>query len=86
MCYRKMGKKARALKADRECIEAVFRRIRSNPDDTRALTMGASILVELGEPERALHWVERAIAIDPEEPIIVITSYSIHYTKLYERN
>jgi len=70
MCYRKLGETAKARRADKECIEAVFRRVRSNPDDTRALTMGASILVELGEPERASDWIERARAIDPEEPII----------------
>lgn len=74
MCYRKMGEAKKARRADRECIEAVFRRVRSNPDDTRALTMGASILVELGEPERALDWIERAMAIDPEEPIIQYNS------------
>lgn len=70
MCYRKLGMTSRVRRTDRECIEAVFRRIRSNPADTRALTMGASILVTLNEPERALHWLERALAIDPEEPII----------------
>jgi len=70
MCYRKMEQNEKARRADGQCIEAVFRRIRSNPDDTRALTMGASILVALGEPERGLQWLERAIAIDPEEPII----------------
>lgn len=70
MCYRNIGQESKARQANMECIEAVFNRVRSNPDDTRALTMGASILVNLGEPERALAWIERALAIDPDEPII----------------
>jgi serine/threonine protein kinase/tetratricopeptide (TPR) repeat protein len=74
MCYRNLGEKNKARRADRECSEAVFKRVRSNPDDTRALTMGASILVALGEPERAMEWIERALAIDPEEPIIQYNS------------
>jgi adenylate cyclase len=28
------------------------------------------VLAELGEPERSARWVERALAIDAEEPII----------------
>jgi non-specific serine/threonine protein kinase len=74
MCYRKLGDKHRARSANLECIEAVYKRIRSNPEDTRALTMGASVLVELGEPERALEWIERALTIDPEEAIIQYNS------------
>jgi len=58
-----------------------MRRVRTNPDDTRALTMGASVLVGLGEPERALAWVERALTIDPEEPIIQYNS-ACAYTNL----
>ena len=81
MCYRKIGDLGRARNANLECIEAVMRRVRTNPDDTRALTMGASVLVGLGEPERALAWVERALTIDPEEPIIQYNS-ACAYTNL----
>ncbi len=86
MCYRNLGEMNKARRADRECIEAVFRRVRSNPDDTRALTMGASILVALGEPERALEWTERALAFDPEEPIIQYNSACAFVNlKLYDK-
>ena len=70
MCYRRLGEDKRARSADLESIEAVKRWVRVHPDDTRAWTMGASVLAELGEPERAARWVERALAVDAEEPII----------------
>jgi non-specific serine/threonine protein kinase len=70
MCYRRMGETARARNANFECIEAMKRWVKSHPDDTRAWTMGASVLAEMGEPERAASWVARALAIDPDEAII----------------
>jgi len=70
MCYRRMGLEGKARRAALECIEAVKLRVRSHPDDTRAWTMGAAVLAELGEPERAAKWVGRAVTVDAEEPII----------------
>jgi tetratricopeptide (TPR) repeat protein len=70
MCYRRTGENAKARSADLECMEAVKRRVRGHPDDTRAWTMGAAVLAELGEPERAEEWVNRALAVDADEPII----------------
>jgi non-specific serine/threonine protein kinase len=70
MCYRRMGEAARARNANFECIEAMKRWVKAHPDDTRAWTMGASVLAEMGEPERAASWVARALAIDADEAII----------------
>lgn len=80
MCFRRMGEAEKARRADLECIEAVKKRIRSHPDDTRAFTMGASVLAELGEPERAAEWVARALAIDPEEAIIAYNAGCVYVT------
>ena len=81
MSYRRNGETAKARRADLECIEAVNLRVRSHPDDTRAWTMGASVLAELGEPERASAWVARALSIDPDEPIILYNA-ACSYTTL----
>lgn len=70
MCYRNLGEDTKARRSDLECIEAVKKCVRHHPDDTRAWTMGASVLAVLGEPEHAAEWVARALAIDPDEPII----------------
>lgn len=80
MCYRRMAETAKARSADLECIEAAKKRLRSHPDDTRAWTMGASVLAELGEPERAAEWVARALAVDRDEPIIAYNAASVYAT------
>lgn len=81
MCYKRMGKMDKARSANRECIEAVKARVRSHPDDTRAWTMGAAVLVEMGEPERAEKWIKNALAVDAEEPIIEYNAACV-YTAL----
>jgi TolB-like protein/Flp pilus assembly protein TadD/tRNA A-37 threonylcarbamoyl transferase component Bud32 len=78
MCYRRTGEAAKARSADLECIEAAKKRLRSHPDDTRAWTMGASVLAELGEPERAAEWVARALAVDRDEPIIAYNAACVY--------
>jgi tetratricopeptide (TPR) repeat protein len=70
MCYRRLGDPVRARRASFECFEAMKRWVKVHPDDTRAWTMGASVLVEMGEPDRAGAWIARALAIDKDEPII----------------
>jgi TolB-like protein/Flp pilus assembly protein TadD len=70
MCYRRLGEEGKSRRANLECIEAVKRTVRVHPDDTRAWTMGAAALVDMGEPERAARWVSRALLVDSEEPII----------------
>ncbi len=85
MCYRRMGETLKARSADLECIEAVKKRLRSHADDTRAWTMGASVLAELGEPERAAEWVARALAVDRDEPIIAYNAACV-YAELGRRD
>ncbi|HET6348013.1 MAG TPA: protein kinase [Candidatus Krumholzibacteria bacterium] len=70
MCYQRLDDPVRARHANLESIEAVKRWVRVHPEDTRAWTMGASVLAAMGEPERAARWVERALAVDADEPII----------------
>lgn len=45
--------------------------MRLNPDDTRALYMGANGLVALGERAEGLEWARQALAADPDEPMVL---------------
>lgn len=81
MCYRRLGQTDRARDADLECVEAVKRWVRVHPEDTRAWTMGAAVLAEMGEPERSARWVERALAVDADEAIIEYNAACV-YTAL----
>ena len=55
-----------AREAARLTMEVAERHLALNPDDARALSLGAGILAKMGNSDKALEWAERALAIDPE--------------------
>jgi len=59
-----------SLRAKTFAVEAVRRaehHLRLNPEDTRAWTLGACNLEEIGEFERGKEWIEKAISIAPDD-------------------
>lgn len=60
-----------ALKVTREHLEL-------NPDDPRALYLGAGNLIQTGELEEALLWVEKAVSIDPNETAVLYNATCIY--------
>ncbi|MCX6560044.1 MAG: protein kinase [Candidatus Aminicenantes bacterium] len=66
-----LGRAEDALKARRRGADLVAERLEMNPDDIRALYMGANGLVALGEKERGLDWAGRARCLAPDEPMVL---------------
>jgi TolB-like protein/Tfp pilus assembly protein PilF/tRNA A-37 threonylcarbamoyl transferase component Bud32 len=64
---RTLHRDAEAEASQRRGIELAERHLELNPDDARALYLGAGALTQLGERERALEWAGRALALDPED-------------------
>jgi serine/threonine protein kinase/tetratricopeptide (TPR) repeat protein len=62
-----LGRKADAMEAVRRGLQVVEKHLELNPDDARALYLGASALVMVGDRDRSLEWARRAFAIDPED-------------------
>ena len=62
-----MKQEEEALRA----IEVVERQLEWNPDDARALHLGAGSLIVLGQIDRAEKWLQRALAIDPDDSIVL---------------
>jgi serine/threonine protein kinase/Flp pilus assembly protein TadD len=62
-----LGRSADAKVALRRGFHVVEKHLELNPDDTRALTLGAAALATLGQPERAMEWANRALAMDPTD-------------------
>jgi TolB-like protein/Tfp pilus assembly protein PilF len=60
---------ARAVR--RRGVRVAEEHLRLHPDDARALYMGANGLVALGETERGLEWADRALALDPGDPMLL---------------
>ncbi len=56
-----------SLAAYRRALRVIEQHVELNPDDSRAVTMGAGALCRLGELQRGLEWAERALRIDPDD-------------------
>jgi TolB-like protein/Flp pilus assembly protein TadD len=69
--YTDLGRNAEAEASRLRGIKIAEARLKLNPDDVRALYMGANGLVALGECEQGLEWANRALAMDPEEPMVL---------------
>ena len=62
-----LGRKEEARAALRQALQVIEKHLELNPDDARALYLGASALIQLGQGERGLEWARRALAMDPED-------------------
>jgi len=62
-----LGRKAEALAIRRRALPLIEKHVEMNPDDSRALNLGAIELAHVGQGERGLEWAKRSLAIDPED-------------------
>jgi adenylate cyclase len=72
--YRALGKNIEGHITDANAFERIQRHLALNPDDARALYLGANRLIALSERERGIEWLERAMKIDPED---AVTRYNV---------
>ena len=68
--YRSLGRKTDAEESYRRTIELVKRHLELQPHNARALYFGAQVLFQLGDRSLSVQWIERALAIEPEECMI----------------
>ncbi len=74
-----LGREEEMRATMRHGLEVAEKHLELNPDDARALYLGAGALVQLGDRDRGLDWTRRAYAIDAEDPGVlynVACSYS----------
>jgi adenylate cyclase len=55
----------------RRGVQAAERHLQHSPEETRALYMGANALVCLGHSASGLRWAERALELEPDEPMVL---------------
>jgi serine/threonine protein kinase/tetratricopeptide (TPR) repeat protein len=65
LCYAGLHREAEARAAFERGSRAAERHLELNPDDPRALYLGAIAWCRLGQVERGLEWGDRALALDP---------------------
>ena len=71
LAYTALGRTDDAVTARRRTIELIEHHLDMNPDDTRALYIGAANLSSLGESERAMDWAGRAYDAGRNEPMVL---------------
>ena len=68
--YASLGRPEAKVEQYRKGLVRAERYLELNPDDVRAMHLGAGALVHLGEKERALAWSRRTLAMEPDDPVI----------------
>lgn len=63
--YERLGESQAARIATLRGLQTVERHIELNPDDQRALALGANVQLQIGSRERALEWARRAMTLNP---------------------
>src|SRR5687768_6298776 len=66
--YAGQGRIHEASKASHKAVGVIERWLDLNPDDARALNLGATIWSNLGQQEKALEWARKSLVIDKEDP------------------
>ena len=60
------------------CMTVVKNHLELNPGDSRALYLGAQVLIRAGEKQEALKWMQKSLAIDPDEPSVLYNAACIN--------
>jgi tetratricopeptide (TPR) repeat protein len=66
-----LGRDEECLDANRKLLQLVEQHLERNPEDSRALLIGAGLYAMFGNPEKASTGAARAIAVDPEDPVVL---------------
>ncbi len=72
--YEAIDDTAQAEALSREAIPRAERAIELNPDDSRAWVLGASCLLRIGEPDKAMEWIDRAREVAPKSSGVAYNS------------
>jgi adenylate cyclase len=64
---RGLGRSEEAEKYGRLGLKRAEEQLRLHPESSRPAQLGACVLARLGEKDRAVEWIKRALSIDPED-------------------
>ncbi|MGC9973343.1 MAG: tetratricopeptide repeat protein [Bryobacteraceae bacterium] len=69
--YDDLGRPQDARATRERGVRIAEEHLKLNPNDARAVYMAANGLAALGECERAREWAQRALAMEPDEPMVL---------------
>lgn len=68
--FMKLGRKEEADRYSLLGVKRAEEAMRNHPENSRPAQLGAAALARLGETERAREWLDRALVLDPDDPIV----------------
>ncbi len=68
-CCHALGQEAERRRWAGICVERAERALASHPENAGPLHRGALALAHLGDAERATAWIDRALALDPDDRV-----------------
>ncbi len=69
--YVSLGRTLEADAGRQRSLRIIEKHLEFHPEDARALYLGSSALIQVGQRDRALEWTRRALAVDPEDPAVL---------------
>jgi len=84
--YLGLGRKDDAERISLKVIELTQAQLESNPNDARALYLGAGSLIYQGQKERGMEWARRAVAVDPTDTGTLYNVACLYSNQLQMKN
>jgi adenylate cyclase len=66
-----LGRRDEASRANEVAVESIEKHLELNPDEARAYSLGASVLIRLGQTDRSKQWTQQAMALAPNDPLVL---------------
>ena len=76
--YKDLNMEHEMQKANQRALEVFRKHLDLNPDDARALYLGAGVLIKANEIEEGLRWIKKAISINPDETAVLYNATCIY--------
>ncbi|HKW01344.1 MAG TPA: protein kinase [Vicinamibacterales bacterium] len=73
-----LGRHEEAVIATREGIRRAERQLDLDPNDARALSMGAGMLLRDGQGDRARQWSQRSLEMHPDDQGVLVNAVCFH--------
>jgi adenylate cyclase len=71
LALHELGRRDETRAADQQAVDLINKYLELNPNEARAYSLGASPLARLGEREHSKRWSEQAMALAPNDPVVL---------------
>jgi adenylate cyclase len=76
--YEDLGDLVKSIEIRQRGVMIAENQLKINPGDTRALYMGANSLIALGDIDKGLKWLHRALTLDPDDAMLLYNAGCIY--------